>query len=125
MEFRHFPTYPIRRGRRTEPPRPETAVPDAIDRRRPRGTRGNWRRALEHTSRTDFWRVVAMLLLKLPVSVAALLLGAVPVAQCPADLDHPRQGSASVGKLGDPEADRKIGRHRDAETVEDRRRANA
>jgi signal transduction histidine kinase len=48
--------------------------------RRPRGTRGDWRRALEHTGRTDFWRVVAMLLLRLPVSVAALLLGAVPVA---------------------------------------------
>jgi signal transduction histidine kinase len=47
---------------------------------RPSGTRGDWRRALDHANRRAFWRVVAMLLLKLPVSVAALLLGAVPVA---------------------------------------------
>jgi signal transduction histidine kinase len=47
--------------------------------RRPRGTRGNWRRALEHTGRTAFWRALAHLLLVLPVSVAALVLGAIPV----------------------------------------------
>jgi signal transduction histidine kinase len=48
--------------------------------RRPRGTRGDWRRALAHVSRRAFWRVAGMLLLRLPVAVAALLLGAVPVA---------------------------------------------
>jgi signal transduction histidine kinase len=47
--------------------------------RRPRGTRGDWRKALEHTGRTAFWRALAMLLLTLPVSVAALVLGAIPV----------------------------------------------
>jgi signal transduction histidine kinase len=47
--------------------------------RRPRGMRGNWRRALEHVNRRAFWRVVAHLLLVLPVSVAALVLGAIPV----------------------------------------------
>ncbi len=48
--------------------------------RRPRGTRGDWRRALEHTTRTTFWRALGMLLLRLPIGVAALVLGALPVA---------------------------------------------
>jgi signal transduction histidine kinase len=48
--------------------------------RRPRGTRGDWRRALEQTGRAAFWRATAMLLLRLPVAIAAVLLGAVPVA---------------------------------------------
>jgi signal transduction histidine kinase len=47
--------------------------------RRPRGTRGDWRRALEHVNRRAFWRAIAMLLLALPVAVTALVLGAIPV----------------------------------------------
>jgi signal transduction histidine kinase len=47
---------------------------------RPRGTRGNWRRALEQAGRSTFWRALAMVLLKLPVTLAALGLAALPVA---------------------------------------------
>ncbi len=48
---------------------------------RPARRRGfSWRRGLVEVNRGSFWRVVALLLLKLPVSLAGLLLGGAPVA---------------------------------------------
>jgi signal transduction histidine kinase len=42
--------------------------------------RGDWRRVLEATGHSPFWRALAMLVLKLPVAVAGLVLVAAPVA---------------------------------------------
>jgi signal transduction histidine kinase len=42
--------------------------------------RGDWRKVLEGAGRGPFWRVLAMLLLRLPVAVAGLVLAAAPVA---------------------------------------------
>ena len=41
---------------------------------------GDWRQVLEATAHGPFWRVLAMLLLKLPVALAGLALCAAPVA---------------------------------------------
>ena len=46
----------------------------------PRPPRGDWRQVLEATGHGPFWRVVGMLLLRLPVAVAGLALAAAPVA---------------------------------------------
>jgi signal transduction histidine kinase len=46
----------------------------------PRAPRGDWRSALEATGHRPFWRVLAMLLLKLPVALAGLVLAVAPVA---------------------------------------------
>ncbi|HWM09055.1 MAG TPA: sensor domain-containing protein [Solirubrobacteraceae bacterium] len=46
----------------------------------PRAPRGDWRTVLGDTRHGPFWRVLAMLLLKLPVVLAALALAAAPVA---------------------------------------------
>ena len=47
--------------------------------RPPRRALGDWRQTLEESSRAMFLRALAMLLLKLPVALAALALAAVPV----------------------------------------------
>jgi signal transduction histidine kinase len=46
----------------------------------PRAPRGDWRTVLGDTRHGPFWRVLAMLLLKLPVVLVALVLAAAPVA---------------------------------------------
>ncbi len=40
----------------------------------------DWRQTLEDTGRAAFWRAVAMLVLKLPVTIAALVIAAAPIA---------------------------------------------
>ena len=45
----------------------------------PRPPRGNWRAELEATAHRPFWRALAMLLIKLPVTLVALVLVATPV----------------------------------------------
>ena len=46
----------------------------------PRPPGGDWRRILEATGHSPFWRAVAMLLLRLPVALLGLLLVAAPLA---------------------------------------------
>jgi signal transduction histidine kinase len=46
----------------------------------PRPPHGDWRQVLEATGHAPFWRVLVMLLLKLPVALAGLALAATPVA---------------------------------------------
>jgi signal transduction histidine kinase len=46
----------------------------------PRPPRGDWREVLEATGHSPFWRVLAMLVLRLPVAVAGTALVAAPVA---------------------------------------------
>ena len=46
----------------------------------PRPPRGDWRSVLEATGHRPFWRALAMLLLKLPVTLLGLALVATPVA---------------------------------------------
>ena len=46
----------------------------------PRAPRGDWRQVLEAAGQGPFWRVLAMLLLRLPVAVIGLVLAAAPVA---------------------------------------------
>jgi signal transduction histidine kinase len=46
----------------------------------PRPPRGDWRRVLEATGHSPFWRALAMLLLRLPVALVALALVIAPVA---------------------------------------------
>jgi signal transduction histidine kinase len=45
----------------------------------PRAPRGDWRHTLDATGHAPFWRVFAMLMLRLPVSLAALALVAAPL----------------------------------------------
>ena len=46
----------------------------------PRPPRGDWRGTLEQTGYGAFWRAFALLMLRLPSSLAALALGAAPIA---------------------------------------------
>ena len=46
----------------------------------PRPEEGGWRRRLEQMRAAAFWRMLAMLLLKLPLTIAALVVAAAPVA---------------------------------------------
>lgn len=48
----------------------------------PRPRRATWRRTLEEAGHAPFWRALAMLLLRLPVTLVALAVAAAPVALC-------------------------------------------
>ena len=65
--------------------------------RPPRRALGDWRQTLEETGRTAFWRAVAMLVLKLPVTLAALVLAAAPVALAVALLVLGAEGLGGAG----------------------------
>ena len=78
--------------------------------RPPRRALGDWRETLESPGARLFWRVLAMLLLRLPVAVAALALAAAPVVLAAVLLvlgvRGPRRraatGSSARGRSGPP-----------------------
>ena len=61
--------------------------------------REGWRRGLEETGRGPFWRALAMLLLRAPVSLLALALAGAPAALCAALLVLGVQGIAGDRSL--------------------------
>ena len=68
----------------------------------PRAPRGDWRQALEATGHATFWRVLAMLVLRLPVALASLAIVAAPLALAAALLVLAAEGFGG-------EADRLVG----------------